>query len=270
MRTLLLTALLTTAGLDPATDARLAMRAGEFAAARKHAEEAVKTAPSAELYALLGAACDRLKDQPASAAAYAKACELVPDNPDLRDRLGDAQLKAGRFADAVAAFDAVLKARPDFAPEHWRRGIALYYLGRFADGVKQFEAHRAANPEDVENAVWHYLCNVKVAGKGKARAVYIPVTRDRRVPMAEVHRMFAGQLNPQEVLAAADRTPAGTPAGTAARFYAHLYVGLWYESEGEAAKVLEHLTPAVEKYRVEHYMWDVAKVHLELARKRPK
>lgn len=253
---------------DPADLARRALRSGDYAAARTHAEAAVKAGPSADRYALLGAACDGLKDHPAAVTAYEQAVKLAPDEPTYRDQLGDALLKAGRFADAVAAFDAVLKARPDFAPEHWRRGIALYYAGRYADGAKQFETHRTANPEDVENAVWHYLCHAKVVGKEKARSDYIPVTRDRRVPMAEVHKLFAGQVAPADVLAAAEREKADTPAGTAARFYAHLYLALWSEAEGDRAKVLAHLTPAVEKYRVDHYMWDVAKVHLDVAKRR--
>jgi lipoprotein NlpI len=264
----LLLALLLFADPDAAAKARQALGAGDYPTARRLAEEAVKAAPTAELAALLGAACDGLKDHPAAAAAYEKAAALDPAEPAYRDRHGDALLKAGRFAGAVAAFDAVLKARPAFAPEHWRRGIALYYAGRFADGARQFETHRTANPEDVENAVWHYLCHAKVVGKEKARADYIPVTRDRRVPMAEIHKLFAGQMSPVDVLAAAEREKAGTPAGTAARFYAHLYLALWYEAEGDAAKVLAHLTPAVEKYRVDHYMWDVAKVHLDVAKKR--
>ncbi len=72
-----------------------------------------------------------------------------------------------------------------------------------------------------------------------------------------------------EVLAAIsirDAVPAGTPRGTEARFYANLYVGLWYESEGDAAKTLSHLAAAVEQYKIGHYMWDVGDAHLKLLR----
>lgn len=195
-------------------------------------------------------------------AAFTEAIKAQPTRAELYDRRGDAYLKLGQFKEAVADFDAFLRAQPKFAPEHWRRGIALYYLGRYVDGVKQFETHKTVNPEDVENAAWHYLCNVHVVGKDKAKAALIDVTGDRRVPMAEIQKLFAGTLKPEDVLAAADKTDEAAPRGTEARFYANLYVGLWYESEKELKKRDLHLTAAVEKYKIGHYMWDVGKVHL--------
>ena len=178
------------------------------------------------------------------------------------DRRGDAYLKLGQFKEAVADFDAFLAAEPRFAPEHWRRGIALYYAGRFADGVKQFDTHKTVNPEDVENAAWHYLCNAKVVGKDKARVGLIAVTKDRRVPMAEIQKLYAGKLKPKDVLAAADAIDAQTETGKEARFYANLYVGLWYEADGDTTKAKSHLTTAAEKYKIGHYMWDVGNAHV--------
>lgn len=190
------------------------------------------------------------------------AVERNPKSAAAHDRLGDAYLKLGRFADAVREFDAVLELNPEYAPEHWRRGIALYYVGRYKDGVAQFETHKTANPEDVENAAWHYLCNAKVVGRPRARAELIAVTRDARVPMKQVQKLFAGAATPADVLAAAEAVDARTTAGTEARFYAHLYVGLWYESEGDAAKAKEHLVAAAERYKIGHYMWAVANAHV--------
>lgn len=210
----------------------------------------------------------RERDNEAAAKAFTAALAADPKLADAYDRRGDARLKLGKFADAIADFDAYLKLAtdPKAAPEHWRRGIALYYAGKFADGAKQFETHKTVNPEDVENAAWHYLCNAKVVGREKARADLITVTRDRRVPMAEVQKLFAGKLKPEAVLAAAEKIDAKTDEGTEARFYAHLYVGLWYEAEGDAAKAKEHITAADEKYKIGHYMWDVAHVHAALLR----
>ncbi|OWK38179.1 tetratricopeptide repeat protein [Fimbriiglobus ruber] len=251
--------------------AKAAFRKQDFAAARDHAAAAAKADPkSLDARLIQGGACGQLRDQQGAVDAYTAALALDPTNMTFRDRRGDAYLKLGRFKDAVADFDAVLEAKPELAPEHWRRGIALYYAGRYADGVKQFETHQTANPEDVENAAWHYLCNVKVVGKEKAQAKLIAVTRDRRVPMAEIQKMFAGKLQPADVLAAADKVPADTDAGTEARFYADLYVALYYAAEGDDKKVREYLTPAVEKYKIGHYMWDVANAHLALLKKKEK
>jgi lipoprotein NlpI len=241
-----------------------AFQKADYPAARKHAEAAVREKPDREeARLLLGMACLQLRDHTAAVEALSAVVKANPKSVTALDRRGDAYLKLGRFQEAVADFDRVLELKPDLAPEHWRRGIALYYAGRYADGVKQFETHRTANPEDVENAAWHYLCNVKVVGAEKSRAGLIDVTKDRRVPMAEIQKLFAGKLKPGDVLAAAEQQPAGTAAGTEARFYAHLYVALWYEAAGDAKKVLEHLTPAVERYKIGHYMWDVANAHLK-------
>jgi lipoprotein NlpI len=204
------------------------------------------------------------RDNAGAAKAFTEAIGADPDLADAYDRRGDARLKLGQFKDAIADFDAYLKAVPKFAPEHWRRGIALYYAGRYEDGVKQFETHKTVNPQDVENAAWHYLCNSKVVGREKARASLIAVTKDRRVPMAEVQKLFAGVLKPADVLAAAEKLDAATDVGSEARFYAHLYVGLWYAAEGDEKQAKEHITTAAEKYKIGHYMWDVANVHAGL------
>jgi lipoprotein NlpI len=209
-----------------------------------------------------GAAHLEKRENDQAVAAFTAAVKADPTHALAFDRRGDAHLKLGQWKEAVADFDAFLAAQPNFAPDHWRRGIALYYAGRFADGAKQFETHKTVNPQDVENAAWHYLCNAKVVGREKARAGLIDVTRDRRVPMAEVQKLFAGKLKPADVLAAAEAKKDMKPdERTEARFYAHLYAGLWYESEGDAAKAKEHLTAAAGKYKIGHYMWDVANAH---------
>jgi lipoprotein NlpI len=183
------------------------------------------------------------------------------------DRRGDAYLKSGKIPEAIADYDRYLKTNPRFEPEHWRRGIAYYYAGKFKEGVAQFETHKTVNPQDVENAAWHYLCNVHVVGKAKAQAALIDVTQDPRVPMAEIQKLFAGKLKPEDVLKASEATNAKTPAGISARFYGHLYVALWYEAEGENKKVLEHLTIAVTQYKISDYMWDVGNIHLAKLKK---
>jgi lipoprotein NlpI len=235
----------------------------DYETARKHAAAAAKADPKLQdAHLLLGLACLALRDNQAAVGAFSELIKLNPKLAFAYDRRGDAYLKLGKFKEAVEDFDTVLGLEPQSAPEHWRRGIALYYAGRYADGARQFETHRTANPEDVENAVWHYLCNVKAADKETARKKFIPVTRDARVPMAEVWKLFAGKSKPADVLTAAGKIDAESEEGTEARFYAHLYLALYYESEGDEKQVLEHLALAVEKYKIGHYMWDVANAHL--------
>ncbi len=195
---------------------------------------------------------------------WTKLISLEPKAARAYDSRGDAQLKLGNFKEAVADFDEYLKTDPKFAPEHWRRGIALYYAGRFKDGAAQFDLHRKVNPEDVENSAWHYLCNARANTPKKAREDLIPVTKDGRVPMNKVLELFAGKIKPQDVLDAAENAKLKDEPLKEARFYANLYVALYYESEGDAKKCLEHMTTAAEKYKIGHYMWDVADVHLKL------
>ena len=211
-----------------------------------------------------GSAHASLRQNAEAVKAFTEVIKLEPKAAVAYDRRGDAQLKLGHFKEAVADFDEYLKAKPKFAPDHWRRGIALYYAGRFKDGVDQFELHRKVNPEDVENSAWHYLCNARANTPKKAREDLIPVTKDARVPMKQVLELFAGKLKPKDVIDAAENANLKGEDLKEARFYAHLYVGLYYESEGDAKKALEHITEAAEKYKIGHYMWDVADVHLKV------
>jgi lipoprotein NlpI len=236
----------------------------DYEAAVRHAAAAMKADPkNPKGPFLLGVAQLRLRQDAAAVDTFSEAIALDAKFAAAYDRRGDANLRLAKFKESAADFDKVVELDPKITPEHWRRGIALYYAGRFEDGVKQFETHKTVNPQDVENAVWHYLCNNRVVGKDKARKELIDVTRDGRVPMAEVQKLFAGKLKPADVLAAAEKTDAKTDAGTEARFYANLYVALHYEAEGDAAKVKEHLSTAVEKYKIGHYMWDVGAAHLK-------
>ena len=46
--------------------------------------------------------------------------------------------------------------------------------------------------------------------------------------------------------------------------YAHLYIALFYEADGNAALRRKHLRKAVDLNLRNEYMWEVARVHLEL------
>jgi lipoprotein NlpI len=217
--------------------------------------------PSAQFRFGEAALAERKNDVAADALT---ACLILdPKRAEAWDRRGDARLKLGKFAEAVEDFDAYLKLKPDAAPHHWRRGIALYYAGKYAEGAKQFESHKAVNPEDVENAAWHFLCVARDKGVEAARKGLIEVSKDARVPMAEVQKLFAGSAKAEDVFASAAKVKADTERGKAARFYAHLYVGLYCEASGDGKGAKEHLKTAAEKYIIGHYMWDVAAAHVK-------
>jgi lipoprotein NlpI len=170
---------------------------------------------------------------------------------------GVAEFEQGRFVASATAFDELAKMMPDRAPHLWQRGIALYYAGRFADCRRQFESHRTVNPDDVENAVWHFLCVARGQNPDAARAALLPVGPDPRVPMREVYEMFRGAMTPDGVMKAAGHDADG-------QFYGNLYVGLYLEATGHRALALPHITVAAsDRYAtVGGYMHMVARVHL--------
>ena len=193
-----------------------------------------------------------------------RSIERSPRNAAAYQRRGEDHFRLGHFKESVADFDKVIELEPDREPYHWQRGISLYYAGEFERGARQFEKHKTVNPDDVENAAWHYLCVARVSGVEKAREVLIPVTGDPRVPMAQVQALFAGKATPDDVLAAAN---AGNPAEAERRgrlFYAHLYIGLHHEAAGNADAARRHILLAAEKYAGDDYMGDVARAHAGL------
>jgi len=189
---------------------------------------------------------------------------LVAQQPrELLDR-AVADFERGRIAESAAGFDALIKLRPDVAPQLWQRGITLYYAGRFADCRAQFESHRTVNPNDVENAAWHFLCVARAESAAKARAALLPVGPDARVPMRQVYDLFRGVLTPEAVLKVAGSQPN-------AQFYAQLYLGLYFEALGDDRRALEHITAAAaDRFAAAGgYMHTVAKVHLGILKQRP-
>lgn len=188
--------------------------------------------------------------------ALAVADVGAQDPNALLDRAVD-EFERGRIESSVAAFDELVKVAPRAMPQLWQRGIALYYAGRFDDGRKQFEAHRTVNPNDVENAAWHFLCVARAESPQKAKAALLPVGPDARVPMREVYELYRGAMTPEQVLRAAGSNPSG-------QFYANLYVGLYHEATGDAARARAAIeTAAHDRFaQVGGYMHMVATVHV--------
>ena len=165
--------------------------------------------------------------------------------------------RAGRIEQSLAGFDRVALLSPAEAPYLWQRGIAQYYAGKFRDCRDMFSSHRTVNPDDVENAVWHFLCVARAESPEAARLQILPVGPDSRVPMREVYQMFQGRATQAQVMKAAGSDPS-------AQFLARLYVGLYLEATGSAAAGRTQIEIAAEERfaRVGGYMHDVARVHL--------
>lgn len=173
-----------------------------------------------------------------------------------------ADFEQGRVVESAAGFDTVARLRPDLAPQLWQRGIALYYAGRYKDCREQFESHRKVNPNDVENAAWHFLCVARQESATQARNAMLPVGPDSRVPMRQIDEMFRGRRTPNEVITAGGNQASG-------QFHAELYVGLYFEAIGNKPLALQHITnAAAPRFAASGgYMHTVARVHLGLLQK---
>lgn len=183
-------------------------------------------------------------------------------------RRGENHFFAGEIAESIADFDRFIALYPDQDPEHWQRGLSYYYAGEYGKGKAQFERHQTVNTQDVENAVWHFLCAVRAPG-GDLKAAekeLIPIERDSRVPMKEVHDLFGGRGSVDAVLAAAKANDDGILSDNERNnlCYAHLYLGLYFEARGETALSAEHIRRAAFEYPMNHYMGKTAQVHAKL------
>jgi lipoprotein NlpI len=186
---------------------------------------------------------------------------LDPKSAAAYDQRGSLHFMLGHISPSIDDFDRFIELRPQEGPRHWKRGISYYYAGRWDEGQRQFEAYQTFDNNDVENAVWRYLCMARGRGVAAARDAILKIKDDKRVPMMTVYALYAGKSEPEDVLRAA---MAGSPTADALNarlFYAHLYLGLYYEVNGDAARTREHITTAAERHKIDHYMWNVADVH---------
>lgn len=243
----------------------------------KEAEKAVKLAEKAIAadpkdargYLLRGVGQEMLRQHDKAIADFTRCLERDPKRAEAYNHRGSEQFILGHIKESLDDFDRFLELRPKEAPGHWKRGISLYYAGRYEAGRQQFKDGDKVFGNDVENAVWHFLCNAKVKGIDKARGEMLKIGKDNRVPMMKVNDLFLGKCKPADVMEEAKAGDVPAELRKQQLFYGHLYLGLYYDALGDKQKALEHMNLASDKYRL-GYMGDVAHVHAELLRKEGK
>ena len=179
---------------DLLTQSRRAQQEGNVEAALSLVNRAIALEPKnyqpyfyrAGIYEVLERHADAVAD-------YDRVLEIAPRLSQIYDLRGSEKFKLGQIRESIADFDKYLAAFPELWPQHWKRGIAYYYAGRFEEGRKQFEGYQSFDDNDVENAVWRYLCMVPAVGVEKARAEILKIKDDRRVPMMQVYALYAGK-----------------------------------------------------------------------------
>jgi Flp pilus assembly protein TadD len=86
-------------------------------------------------------------DAAAAAQLLERAHRDEPDSPAVREALGRALFDAGRYGEAVVAFEALIARRPDDDYAHFGLGLALARQGRYEPAVEHLALAAAMRPE---------------------------------------------------------------------------------------------------------------------------
>jgi lipoprotein NlpI len=243
-----------------------AMGKKQYDQALKYANMAVAADPkSIQALSVRSGILESLEKYDAAAADCTRILALE-EKAGIYQQRGVLHFKAGKIKESIADYDKYIELKPQAKISHWQRGIAYYYAGQFDDGKKQFEGYQDFDSNDVENAVWRFMCMVRSVGIEKARKDMLKIGNDRRVPMRQVYDLYKGDLKPEDVFTAVKAGEPNAEQLNSRLFYAHLYVGIYHDLLGDKKKALAHLNEATE-HRIGHYMWDVARVHRDLLRK---
>jgi lipoprotein NlpI len=249
--------------------AREAFRQGDRDEAIALAQKAVAAAPNdADMHLAQASLLEAKRDFVNAIKSYDRAVELDPNFAAAYQARGGAHFKLAHIKESIEDFDRAVRLVPNNAAQNWQRALSYYYAGRFTQGKSQTQLHHTVNPRDAENSAWHFLCNAKLNGIEKARKELIPSAGDNRVPMREIQALFAGLGSARQVLEAAEAGDVSDATRRNHRFYAHLYVGLYFEALGDAKQAREHIEKAAVDFSMDHYMGDVARVHLQLLKQK--
>ncbi len=188
-----------------------------------------------------------------------------PDDPVGWRFAGDLYLRGGEISKAIVQFQRYIAEVPEHEAELWQYGIALALAGKYDEGRKLFELHRTVNPNDVENALWHFYCVAKASTAEQARAIVLPAPGDRRVPMEQLLWLYRGVSEEAGVRAEVDKLPAGSNQRASASFYADLYLAMHADALGNRQQALELAAKAAAVKEV-NYMTDVGRVYHSVLR----
>lgn len=254
---------------DLLSEARSAYQRGDLAQALSLANRAVERDPQNPQGLYVRGWLHEMQGRHRQAIAdYDAVVKLDPNAVEVYNRRGSEHFKLGHIEASIADFDRAIELNPRQEPYHWQRGISYYYAGLYGKGRGQFQSHQQVNANDVENAVWHFLCGARLEGVSRARQSLLDIEGDRRVPMMEIYRLFKGEGTIEEVMRAAQGGDSDPEVRNRQLFYAHLYLGLYHEALGDETEARRNLVLAADRYPVNHYMGDVARVHADRLRGR--
>ena len=136
------------------TNAGLARaKLGDYGAATAHFQASLRITPDQPaIWNQFGAALTHLDKQADANQCFRNALQLDAADTTARYNLAVGLEKTGATTEAVAQFDELLRAMPDFARAHYHLALALQTAGRTADARAHLRAAARLVPADAEIA----------------------------------------------------------------------------------------------------------------------
>jgi tetratricopeptide (TPR) repeat protein len=132
-----------------------ALKAGEFAQARRILSEVAKLSPSAENISYLAMAEAGTGDLAQAIADFQHSIRLGNDSAGVHYNLGIAYLKSGQPEDGIRELRLALARDPKYPAPAYPLGAALLDIGRPREAVPYLEQARTQSPRNAE--IWASL-----------------------------------------------------------------------------------------------------------------
>lgn len=187
---------------------------------------------------------------------------------------GMASFRAGKVEESVKLFHEAIDVDPRLRPYMWQLGISEYFTGDYSACSQQFRNDVKVNPDDTEEILWAFLCDVGSSGKGsesieQARMDMMHLSApDPRGIMRTVYNVFEGTQNDDALFAVGDAS-GGKSSLRGDYFYSRLYLALLADARGDAEAASRIIRDALDSaYAIssKDYMVQVARVQLQLTR----
>jgi len=102
----------------------------------------------ADLYFEQGLLFDTAGRYEEAIAAYDRALAIKPDKDKAFNNKGTALRNLGRYEEAIAAYDQALAIKPDKHEAFYNKGFALGDLGRYEEAIAAYDHALAIKPDD--------------------------------------------------------------------------------------------------------------------------
>ena len=135
----------------------LLVERGEYESATSYFEKALAIQPTHALFNGIGILHQMQNDNEKSIAAFEKALELEPNNPEILNNLAISYQNLGRNVDAARTYDRVFDANPNQAEAYLNLGNMLLSLSKHDEAVTVYRKALQIRPDN--RAIYPYLAH---------------------------------------------------------------------------------------------------------------